>query len=583
MVETPRISNTTSVTPTNTARTVPAQVPQAIASLPAGTVLNALVLKNDKNGNVVISTTQGAFTVSSPIPLKEGATLQLRVYLNQPVTGGSNSLTSAQHFQAQILSIDGKPAPLPTQNPNPTAATTQPQPNTNPPTSQVLVATDPATGKPAPIITAVNQQGQQTLVDNAAKASVNTVVPAAATVVRVTGGATLRAVLISPAPDAENFLPPATTPALSAAAKQAAAVYGNTNAGNPAAQTQAQPLLKGGDVLVLRVASPPTLPGAAPTVSPTTTTTTLLTAAQTTTQTATPTTVLPQNTFIATVIGTEASGEAVLQTPLGTIKLLAQNELPNGAKLTLEIVKLQAGEAPLATAAQDTDAFLPPPLDSDLTELATLVKTQGSAAQQAALDRILPQANDPQFAAKLLWFLTGVQQGDATQWMGAQLTRFLEQNDKVGLIQKIQKDFGRLKQVSTEGVSQWNTMFFPVLNGNTIEHGAMFTRHYPADQDGNQEDGTRFIVEVDYSTLGMVQLDGFVKNKTGKKAFDLFLRSKEALPDEARSDISSIFSTALEIGGFTGALQFQQVKEFPVDPLVDIKEFQAKGAGDIVA
>ncbi len=76
--------------------------------------------------------------------------------------------------------------------------------------------------------------------------------------------------------------------------------------------------------------------------------------------------------------------------------------------------------------------------------------------------------------------------------------------------------------------------------------------------------GARFLIELDLSRLGSMQLDGMFRRET--KTFDVMIRTKSALPDHMRQDLAGIFATSNAAMGLKGALAFQVVKK-SADPI----------------
>jgi hypothetical protein len=83
---------------------------------------------------------------------------------------------------------------------------------------------------------------------------------------------------------------------------------------------------------------------------------------------------------------------------------------------------------------------------------------------------------------------------------------------------------------------------------------------------GEQEPGTRFVVEVDFSRLGPFQFDGLSRRKN----IDLIVRTQEKLPDDMRRDISRIYGDTVTALGVAGTIAFQVTPAFELNPLHDI-------------
>ena len=83
-----------------------------------------------------------------------------------------------------------------------------------------------------------------------------------------------------------------------------------------------------------------------------------------------------------------------------------------------------------------------------------------------------------------------------------------------------------------------------------------------------KDQGTRFLVDVNFAALGAFQLDGLIRGKR----FDLMIRSRSRLSRNQRQEIAAIFDNALEVGGGTGALEFRTVEVFPVSPLDELRQ-----------
>jgi hypothetical protein len=622
MIDTPTYTPPvpSSVTPSTSPRGIAAHVPQQLAQISQQALLTATVVKNDRSGNTILKVPGGEVTVHTTQPLKAGSTLVLKVLINVPVqNSGLSAAQVLQHFQAQIVSIDGKPLQ---QQQHTTKAQENPQGrqdsgekrNSEGNAQQQGRQENPNTGqrRTLPLVTAVPTLKVGGGGSAASSTPASYVSSPGAAVITLAGGAVVRAVAIAPSEQAGSFLPKADgaeAPAKTSSDGSAPATQGKataTGSNTPAAATQQggqaanTPAIKAADGLVLHILaieSPKT--GTTPSTTtntqttPATPTTAPAAGTQTpnaaTTNTQTPTgsggnapaatpagdasalrpTVPPQTanaSFVATVIGTEKSGEMVLKSELGTLKILSNQPLATGTQLRMEVVQLQA-QQPLSAASTQLNTALPIMESSSVGELVAFLQGHGSNEAKQALEQIMPKA-DGQMAAKILWFMGGVKQGDVAQWMGQNLIRFLQAEGKSELVGRLQKEFGRYAKITTEGGSQqqWSMFQFPVMDGDRLQHGFMFSRQYSSEEEEGGKD-TRFVIEVEMTQLGNIQLDGFFKRPhTKNNAFNLVVRSHAPLPSEMKVEMQDMFGSMLEVAGLEGSMQFQVSKQFAVNP-----------------
>lgn len=284
----------------------------------------------------------------------------------------------------------------------------------------------------------------------------------------------------------------------------------------------------------------------------------------------------------AQVIGTEQSGETVVKTPLGTIKLdlpLISGErpvLPPGTQMTLQLVTLEPA-LPTTSAIPVTTTGTPAPLSEltshwhSLRETLEVIQQANPALAQQIIDSIIPQPG-PKMAATMLFFIAALRGGDMKHWLGRQTMETLEQLQRGDLINRLGAEFASLRQFFVDSPSpNWQAAFVPVHHDGEWQQSRLFIRKEPKDQENKGEQiGTRFIVEVDLSNLGPMQFDGFIRKKQQATQFDLIIRSHTALPEQDRQAIRDIFSNASEITGFNGGISFQVGRPFPVNPMEEI-------------
>ncbi|NBX04244.1 MAG: hypothetical protein EBR02_09365 [Alphaproteobacteria bacterium] len=144
----------------------------------------------------------------------------------------------------------------------------------------------------------------------------------------------------------------------------------------------------------------------------------------------------------------------------------------------------------------------------------------------------------------------------------------------VALLDKASGEFSALaRQFTAPAPGGWQTLFFPIAVDGQLQQVRMFTkRDRKKDSEGNPkpEDDTRFVIEMELSQLGEMQMDGFVRRKPENMQFDLVIRSLTPLPKDMQRDIQDIYLSTAELTGYKGSVSFQFVKNFPVLPMEDV-------------
>ena len=283
------------------------------------------------------------------------------------------------------------------------------------------------------------------------------------------------------------------------------------------------------------------------------------------------------------VVGQGPDGRAVLQTSAGTLVIDARTTAQIGTSITVEVTRAGAAPAQAGPAAQAAAAASPQAALIDiasgwtsLREIVQLVQAIDPAIARQFIERRIPSLN-ARGASNVLFFLAALRGGDVAGWLGRDMVRVLERNGQRALIDRLADDFGQLRRfVDPDGGSEWRTLVFPFYDGEAIHQASMFVRGRRARPGEDGEDDLRFVVDLDLSALGAMQLDGLVRDK----AFDLIVRSQRDLDQTMRQEISQLFDGALGATGLTGSLVFQTSASFPITPMQDIV---SSGGGTVVA
>ena len=262
-------------------------------------------------------------------------------------------------------------------------------------------------------------------------------------------------------------------------------------------------------------------------------------------------------TGVVTVTNTQ--GHAVVQTHAGPINLATPTPLPPGTTISFLIT------APLspvslgslggmgglnAEVIMETHRW--PELDDAVRSLNESHPTLG----QQVINSILPKA-DTTLAANIILLLAAIRGGDIKNWFGDAPVRAL-QRIKPELMSRLRDDFTQIGRLSDDNISSdWRAFPVPFLNGEAIEQIRLYMKRNSENEDDEQvpDNGARFVLDLDLTNLGRLQLDGLVR--TDKKQFDLIIRTNNHLQQAMQNDIRNIFQKAVEQTGNNGGLTFQ--------------------------
>lgn len=567
LIPLPAIANVGGVSPGNTSQTA-TDAPLDLATLPRGVLLSGVIIGRDGRGTPLLRTDKGDLPLKSDLPLEIGARVVLRL------DGGTEGL------RARILSIDGAPPP-----PSTPAA----------PVEDVVVLSagaeegieqSAAFAKPptpallkAVVISAAPPQGEHSATALQPFSTI-TLKPTFPQPQQVAPQLTVSPLRI------ESAAPP---PLVAITAESAAAT-------SPQAPSPATPAVNA--TITSQTGLPPQAQAPASATSS-------LPAAPAQTASATASTTGPATLaspaaapalLTGTVVRDGASPYLQLQTPIGTLRLPPEFSAAPGTQLSFEILEPAAtatGGATLPASEIDTAAPVSDPRGlSDLNRawqaldrlgiLASALPPDAGAA--VALQRAIPSTG-PQLTNGLLFFISALRGGDLKNWLGDKVTSELERNHPA-LTKKLSAEFGSMRGLLQEPPPNqpWQLLTFPLMHEGALHQLRLFIKRdeekKPQEQQKKRGRDTRFVVELELSALGSMQLDGLVRAQEETLLFDVMIRTHAPLEDEIQRDIEQLYHSAAEVTGFKGTVGFQAVRTFPVNPL---EEMLSPGAQSIMA
>jgi hypothetical protein len=290
-------------------------------------------------------------------------------------------------------------------------------------------------------------------------------------------------------------------------------------------------------------------------------------------------------TTLATVSTIADDGAVTIDSPLGYLRVPNAAGLKLGDQLSLRVNSV--GNANSYSIAIANNAPTP-----TLTPLSSLAKEWQSlqqivqlltASEEVSFLKNLPQLSlapranmhsTQNFSSPLLAFISSLKGGDFRGWIGQDTIRKLEDKGYGTLLKKVEGEFQTLAKAFAEPLpGQWQSLFFPVAVATEVHQLRAFIKRDKKKDSENKptgEEDTRFVLEMDLSQLGNLQMDGLVQRKPDSLHFDLIVRSHEPLPDYLVQDIEDIYYNTSAVTHYNGRITFQSMYDFPIHPLEDM-------------
>jgi hypothetical protein len=151
-------------------------------------------------------------------------------------------------------------------------------------------------------------------------------------------------------------------------------------------------------------------------------------------------------------------------------------------------------------------------------------------------------------------------------WIGEPARTALDRAGRGNTVSKVEGELKRASGAaresdapeSTGAAGTWRAQTIPFSNAGAIEPIRLFLHQTNPDESGNDgkqkgSQPTRFLLDLDLSRLGRIQLDGFAQ----PPRFDLILRSEKPLAEPTRLEMLQLFANVTSARGLTGSLAFQ--------------------------
>jgi hypothetical protein len=191
-----------------------------------------------------------------------------------------------------------------------------------------------------------------------------------------------------------------------------------------------------------------------------------------------------------------------------------------------------------------------------LSEALQALQELRPAVAHDLISTVLPQTN-ARMTADVLFFLSALRGGDLGDWLTPGAARLLRR-ERPELLTRLGEEFRQIATLAREPTAgDWRIALVPFFNGSEIDQLRLYLRPYGGDGEETEATpkGLRFILDVELSRLGRLQLDGLVRDD--RKRLDLIVRSERPLAPAMQNDIRGIFEEANATTGVAGGLAFQ--------------------------
>lgn len=277
----------------------------------------------------------------------------------------------------------------------------------------------------------------------------------------------------------------------------------------------------------------------------------------------------PASNFVQTlqarVVAHTSGGQTMLETALGKFALSWPQGVPRpaeGARLALEVTLPQLAKS---VAGADVPLKSGAALSRDWPSLKDAIKVLSEhdpGLAKRVLEEGFPRPG-PRLATQVLSFLSG-ERTDARAMLGNEIAGALDRAGRTDLLQRLDSDLKEMqRQANAPG--DWRAAYVPVWDGQNLSQMRLFSRR-ESKKDSKGRKVERFVVELDYSEFGAVQVDGLMT----KPKLDLILRTHTAIPPEMRDEIEVVFLEGCSLAGLAGQIYFQAMAKFPVNPIEEI-------------
>ncbi len=259
------------------------------------------------------------------------------------------------------------------------------------------------------------------------------------------------------------------------------------------------------------------------------------------------------NQQIGTVSSLGDDGPTLIAVKDDVYLLRAKVPWRDGTRLLLTPLE----SAPAATKSVSTDART----EDSLSQLDKLFPVSDPASLFHLAATRLPSV-ETNLSSSLLFLLQALKAGDIDTFVDQAVESRSHSKDKDALARAVRDVLTQPDRPALDPiVGRWHEWHVPLHAGGVFHTMALYVRDEKREETEAlsplKEKRTRFVVAIDLSRLGPMQLDGLAQGKR----LDLIVRSEAPLDKTLQNSLTQTWGDTLETLGMQGVLRFQFSRE----------------------
>lgn len=235
--------------------------------------------------------------------------------------------------------------------------------------------------------------------------------------------------------------------------------------------------------------------------------------------------------------------------------------IPPGTRLEIEPAQILpvpgANTTPTTATATNPLTGWTWPVFDDVAKVLTQSMPQAQMAQTLA--NVMPSPARPGvMPPAMMFFMSAIQSGDIASWFGDKAISALRRDAARGgdALSRLTQDVDGLARAMDTPAQDWKGIAIPLVWQSEIQKIHLYYKNQGGEKDDDKEGGersTRFIFDLNLTSLGDIQLDGMMKSRR----LDLILRTGKMFSHSMQTAMRAKYQNVLELGKLNGDLVFQ--------------------------